>query len=496
MNATLSSAEKNPIIYQNYRKLPADMFMESNPTPSSAPTLIDLNNNLLEQLDVDSTWFRSEQGISILSGSTINADNPPIVMAYSAHQFGQWVPLLGDGRAHMLGQIETSDGTKIDIQLKGSGRTQFSRAGDGRATLGSVLREYLVSEAMAGLNIPTTRSLAVLGTGNNVIRGRAFPGAILVRTATSHLRIGSFEYAITRLGDDGVKSLTDYIITQNFPELESSPSKYLELFGEIIKRQASLISQWMLVGFIHGVMNTDNTSIVGETIDYGPCAFMDEFNPAKVFSSIDHNGRYAWDQQPSIAYWNLSMLANILLPLFDANKERAVDKAKEQLEMFDLVFRDAFEKGMHKKLGLSDISKESEQFISDTLTNLTKENIDFTIFFDRITRVANKDDRADTQLLELFTNQQTGKTWFEQWRNYRAESTTSFISMLHANPIIIARNHRVEQAIDAATDHNDFEPFRRLSRVLANPFEINPADRELETPPQPKEIVLQTYCGT
>jgi uncharacterized protein YdiU (UPF0061 family) len=190
------------------------------------------------------------------------------------------------------------------------------------------------------------------------------------------------------------------------------------------------------------------------------------------------------------------MLANILLPLFDANKERAVDKAKEQLEMFDLVFRDAFEKGMHKKLGLSDISKESEQFISDTLTNLTKENIDFTIFFDRITRVANKDDRADTQLLELFTNQQTGKTWFEQWRNYRAESTTSFISMRHANPIIIARNHRVEQAIDAATDHNDFEPFRRLSRVLANPFEINPADRELETPPQPKEIVLQTYCGT
>jgi len=496
MNSVTNAEKNNPIIYQDYRKLPEEMFLESNPTPSSAATLIELNNGLLEQLGVNSDWFNSEQGISILAGNTINTDNAPIAMAYSAHQFGQWVSLLGDGRAHMLGQIQASNGTKIDIQLKGSGQSPFSRRGDGRATLGSVLREYLVSEAMAGLGIPTTRSLAVLATGNDVIRERAFPGAILVRTATSHLRIGSFEYAITKLGIGGVQSLADFIITQNFPELELSPTKYLELFGEIIERQASLISQWMLVGFIHGVMNTDNTSLVGETIDYGPCAFMDEFNPEKVFSSIDHNGRYAWDQQPSIAYWNLSMLANILLPLFDTNKERAVDKAKEQLEKFDLVFRDAFEKGMHQKLGLSDISKESEQFISDTLTNLTHEHIDFTVFFDRLTGIANEDDNAERQLLELFINQQTGSTWLEQWRHYKEESTNSFTSMRHANPIIIARNHRVEQAIDAATDHNDFELFRRLSRVLANPYEIDPVDRDLETPPQANERVLQTFCGT
>ena len=494
MNTAVTEGLKNPIAYQDYRKLSADMFMEASPTPSPTPALIELNNKLLDQLGIDSSWFLSEQGISILAGSAINTENPPIAMAYSAHQFGQWVPLLGDGRAHMLGQMKSSDGTKIDVQLKGSGMTQFSRGGDGRATLGSVLREYLVSEAMAGLGIPTTRSLAVLTTGSVVPRERAFPGAILVRTATSHLRVGSFEYATSKLGVNGVQSLADFIITRHFPDLESSPSKYLELFSNVIERQASLIAQWMLVGFIHGVMNTDNTSIVGETIDYGPCAFMDEFNPGKVFSSIDHNGRYAWNQQPSIAYWNLAMLANTMLALFDATPDHAVTNATERLERFDGLFRDAFEKGMHKKLGLDTQSKESGEFISNTLTNLTNENIDFTVFFDRLTDVANSN--TESQLLELFTNQQTGSTWLEQWHKHRTENTISNNAMRLANPIVIARNHRVEQVIDAAVDHNDFEPFQRLSRVLANPFEIDPADRELEAPPQPEERVLQTYCGT
>lgn len=494
MNSAVTVEKNNPIIYQDYRKLPAEMFIESSPIPSPDPTLIELNNKFLAQLGVNSDWFKSEQGISILVGNTINTDNPPIAMAYSGHQFGQWVPLLGDGRAHMLGQIKIADDTKIDIQLKGSGMTQFSRGGDGRATLGSVLREYLISEAMAGLGIPTTRSLAVLTTGKDIPRGHAFPGAVLVRTAISHLRVGSFQYAYSRLGVDGVRSLADFIITQNFFELESSPSRYLELFSSVIERQASLIAQWMLVGFIHGVMNTDNTSIVGETIDYGPCAFMDEFNPGKVFSSIDHNGRYAWDQQAAIAYWNLAMLANTMLPLFDETPEQAVAKATEQLERFDSMFRDAFDEGMHKKLGLSTISKEREQFISNTLENLTNDSIDFTVFFNRLTDVAN--GNTESQLLELFADQQKGNTWLQQWRNYREESTCSYKSMRHANPIVIARNHRVEQAIDAAIDNNDFKPFQRLSRVLANPYEVDSVDHELETPPQAKERVLQTFCGT
>ena len=305
MNTNSSALAGNPIRFQYYRELPADMFAESRPAPTSAPTMLAINQGLLDQLGIDSTWFSSEAGLSILSGNSIDETNHPIAMAYSGHQFGHWSPVLGDGRAHMLGQVKTARDEYLDLQLKGSGRTKFSRGGDGLATLGSVIREYLLSEAMAGLGIPTTRSIAMLATGDRIAREQLNPGAILLRSAESHLRVGSFHDAYANLGKSGVKALADFTIARHYPELAEAPEKYLELLSAIGERQASLIAEWMLVGFIHGVMNTDNMSIVGDTIDFGPCAFMDEYNPDKVFSSIDEQGRYAWDQQPMIGCWNL-----------------------------------------------------------------------------------------------------------------------------------------------------------------------------------------------
>jgi uncharacterized protein YdiU (UPF0061 family) len=480
------------------------MFAESIPTPTASPSLIELNKNLLKQLGIEASWFNSEQAVSLLSGNSINEDNRPIALAYSGHQFGHWSPSLGDGRAHMLGQVKTAEGKYLDFQLKGSGRTQFSRGGDGRATLGSVMREYLLSEAMAGLGISTTRSIAMLTTGDSVAREKLDPGAILLRSAQSHLRVGSFQFAHAQDAKlqssqsqpvtSGVKALADFIIAKHFPELEQSTSKYLDLLSTVGKRQADLIAEWMLVGFIHGVMNTDNVSIIGETIDFGPCAFMDEYDPHKVFSSIDTQGRYAWDQQPRIAQWNITRLAETLLLLFDENEEKSIELAQQRLSEFMPQFQKSYQAGLIRKFGFSDSNEQTKQLTSELLAVMERDAVDFTVFFNSLTQVA--EGGSDQVVTNLFEDSDVVNALIKQWQELRAKDSETLLSMRQANPAVIARNHQVQLAIDTAVEKNDFLPFRRLCRVLANPYQIDPVDEELMTPPRFEERVTQTFCGT
>ena len=484
----------NPITEQQYRTLPSGMFATGDPTPTNQPIMLQLNRELLAESAIDATWFEHNDALAILSGNTSNATNPPIAMAYAGHQFGHWVPLLGDGRAHMLGQMVSGHGPAIDVQLKGSGRTQYSRGGDGRATLGSVIREYLVSEAMAGLGIPTTRSLAIVGTGDTVIRERPAPGAILVRTAASHVRVGSFQHAAANLGVDAVKALADHVIARNYPDVAASPEPHAELLGLVIERQAHLIAQWMLVGFIHGVMNTDNVSIVGETIDFGPCAFIDEFSPNKVFSSIDRHGRYAWDQQASIGLWNLTQLASCLLPLLDDDEEKAIAIARERLGEFMPQFNAAFASGICTKFGFAEPTAAAEDFSKRSLLLLAEEAVDFTVFFDCLTSIVR--GGPDEPVRALFGQPEKLDQWLPQWRNFEHMDAESSTRMRHANPALVARNHRVEQAIAEASDEGDFSLFRRLCAALQDPFEVAEADLDLRIPPLPEERVTQTFCGT
>jgi len=500
------TAAPNPIDSQIYRELPDGFYTEVVPSPNRAPALLELNVRLLADYGVDESWFRTPAAAAILTGHRINVSNPPVALAYAGHQFGHWVPLLGDGRASMLGQLRTYDGGRIDVQLKGSGRTRYSRGGDGRATLGSVLREYLVSEAMAGLSIPTTRSLAVLATGDPVTRDRIHPGAVLARTARSHVRVGTFQHAAVNHGPDAVRALADHVIAHHFENLQSEPDQYARLLESVITRQARMIASWMLVGFIHGVMNTDNMSIVGETIDYGPCAFMDEFHPAKVFSSIDRRGRYAWQQQPAIAHWNLTRLAEALLPLLAPASEQAVTIAEQRLAAFAPQFDAAFHEGLGAKLGFAARSDASDAFGDTTLQLLSEQSLDFTLFFDRLTRVAADDNPEQflTQQASVDAGDAAGESrrrqglheWLAHWRTLRTGAALDVERMRRANPVLIARNHRVEQAIAAAELEGHLRPFRRLAGALRSPYEIAPADQDLLLPPQPAERVRETFCGT
>lgn len=484
----------NPIDRQIYRELPPRFFAEATPTAFPAPTLIELNRKLLDDYGISSDWFETSDAPGILTGQSFNPKNPPVALAYSGHQFGNWVPLLGDGRALMLGQLSTRARQSIDVQLKGSGATRYSRGGDGRATLGSVLREYLVSEAMAALGIPTSRSLAVLTTGESVRRERRRPGAVLVRAATSHIRVGTFQHAATNLGPDAVKALADHVIGHHFPDVTGRPDVYLELLRVVIARQATLIARWMLVGFIHGVMNTDNMSVVGETIDYGPCALMDEFAAAKVFSSIDRHGRYAWNQQPAIAHWNLTRFAETLLPLIDPRENRAVELAKECLTMFEPQFTSRFFEGLRAKLGLATRSDATDEFSDATLRMLEQQSADFTQFFDRLTKLAA--GAPESPLLDIVEARAPLEQWLEQWQALRRADPLDLAQMRAANPMLIARNHRVEQAIDAAESGADYSLFRRLAQALTTPFDVLPANADLLTPPRLDERVQETFCGT
>ncbi len=482
----------NPISLNSYRALPEHMFAGESPEACSDPKILMLNNELLSEYGIADEWFHSNEALNILSGNSINAKNPPIAMAYAGHQFGNRVPLLGDGRAHMLGQLSTANETP-DVQLKGSGRTRFSRGGDGRATLSSVLREYIVSEAMAGLGIPTTRSLAVIGTGDIVYREQPEHGGILVRTARSHIRVGSFQYAASQ-GDEIVKALADYVIEQYFPEIADEENRYASLLLKVALKQAQLIAQWMLVGFIHGVMNTDNTSIVGETIDFGPCAFMDEFKTDKVFSSIDRNGRYAWSKQPGIGLWNLTRLAETLLPLLSSDSDTAVEIAEAQLAEFMPAFQMSFYGGMENKLALPNTTGSTYKFVDNTLEMLDQHGIDMTIFFDKLTQLAHGESQQ--ALLELFSDEAVAQRWLDDWHELRSDDAEVARNMRHANPAIIARNHRVEEALESAATSGDLEPAIRLTKALQNPFQCSADNADLQTPPLAGERVTATFCGT
>ncbi|CZF85527.1 protein adenylyltransferase SelO [Grimontia marina] len=486
---------ENPIKHQVYLSLPEDMYSPLAPRRVESPSLLALNKALLDEYGLASNWFEDAKGIHFLAGNGDYDGESPVAMAYAGHQFGHYSPLLGDGRAHMLGQVQIANGAYVDVQLKGSGRTPYSRGGDGRATVGAVVREYLISEAMAGLGIPTTRTLAILGTGESVMRDyQMVPGGIQVRTGASHIRVGSFQYAYAKMGKDGVQALADHLIEHHFVEVASHEDKYPALLEAVAVRQAQLISKWMLVGFIHGVMNTDNMSLVGETIDFGPCAFMDEFKAKKVFSSIDRDGRYAWDQQANIGYWNLSRFAETLLPLFADDSDEAVKIAEDKLQTYIVTFQELFQEGLMAKLAITANSKEADAFVNQALPTLESERIDFTLFFDALTRVANGEEK--TELLSLFDNQDKGRAWVSEWNSLKDDSEATLKAMREANPALIARNHQVEKAIEDAMEKNDSALFHRLAEALKTPYTISEENRDLQTPPAPEERVLRTFCGT
>jgi len=483
---------QNALTYDfSYTSLPDTFYSRVPPAPVAAPSMVLYNDSLAAQLGLPDGWGAKETTLSYLAGNEMPSGAQPLAMAYSGHQFGGWSPILGDGRAQLIGEIKTPDGA-FDLQLKGSGPTLYARRGDGRATLGSVIREYIISEAMAGLDIPTTRSLAVIATGETVARGAALPGGVLARTAHSHIRVGTFQFAAAHIGPEGTKALADYLIERNFPKIDvGDPDKYLALLTEAITRQANLVAKWMCVGFIHGVMNTDNMSITGETIDFGPCAFMDGFHPQKTFSSIDHQGRYAWSNQPAMAVWNLSRLAESLLPLLVDDEDKALKLAQEELDKFPAQFKAAYYKDMASKFGLS---RPDEDFTAEALNIMAEQNIDFTLFFRRLTQVANGD--ANTEFLTLFDSEKTGADWLGLWQKTAVPSAKSITKMNAVNPIYIARNHRVEAAIRAAEDKGDYAPFKHLAKLLITPFTQQKGQDHMEAPPAEHEIVRETFCGT
>ncbi|MBB5514626.1 uncharacterized protein YdiU (UPF0061 family) [Rubricella aquisinus] len=478
-----------PIPFDNsYARLPDGFFEHRVPSPSSAPQLIAVNDDLARLLRIDPAFLRSADGLAMLAGNAVADGSEPIAAAYAGHQFGNFVTQLGDGRAILLGEVIGTDGIRRDIQLKGSGRTRWSRGGDGRAAIGPVIREYLVSEAMHALGVPTTRALAAVTTGDAVLREDGpLPGAILARVAQSHLRVGTFEYFAARNDTDALRTLADYAIARHYPDATEADHPYDALLRAVGAAQARLVARWMQLGFIHGVMNTDNCAIGGETIDYGPCAFMDGFDPGKVFSSIDRGGRYAWANQGRIAHWNLSRLAQALLPLL-GDGEDGVTRAQAAVDTFPALFEAAHVEGFSAKLGLRPGMTEP---IDGVFSLMAEGRVDYTLFFRHLTVLAQG---GSAQGLEaLFADTSALKEWLPSWQAALSEDAGA--RMAEVNPIYIPRNHRVEAAIVAAQD-GDFSVFERLGRVLAAPYTDRADFTEFEAPPQPEEEVRRTFCGT
>ncbi|MFZ5987015.1 MAG: protein adenylyltransferase SelO [Bacillota bacterium] len=475
----------------SYARLPEAFFTIPNPTPVRSPELAVLNHSLATSLGLDAEALQSEDGVAMLAGNQTPEGALPLAQAYAGHQFGHFT-MLGDGRAILIGEQITPLGERFDIQLKGSGRTPYSRGGDGRAALGPMLREYIISEAMHALGIPTTRSLAVVTTGETVIRETALPGAILTRVAASHLRVGTFQYAARWRTVEELKALADYTINRHFPNVEANENRYLSLLQEVIKRQAVLIAKWQLVGFIHGVMNTDNMTISGETIDYGPCAFMDTYDPRTVFSSIDTHGRYAYGNQPDIAGWNLARFAETLLPLLDVNREQAVKLAQDAVSGFIELYRRNWLTGMRAKLGIFNEEPQDESLIEELLRMMQKYHADYTNTFRALT--------FDTQEETVLLGTQEFAQWHEMWRarlgRQQEQKETSKQLMRNSNPALIPRNHRVEEALEAAVKHGDYSVMERLLAVLSSPYARSPEQDEYSAPPAPSACPYRTFCGT
>ncbi|MBO1512936.1 protein adenylyltransferase SelO [Metabacillus bambusae] len=475
----------------SYARLPKSFFTSHNPTPVQSPKLIILNDQLATSLGLNVQALRSEDEVAVLAGNRIPEGASPLAQAYAGHQFGHF-NMLGDGRALLLGEQITPLGERVDIQLKGSGRTPYSRGGDGRAALGPMLREYIISEAMHALGIPTTRSLAVVTTGDKVIRETDLPGAILTRVASSHLRVGTFQYVAQWGTVEDLQIMADYTLKRHFPDVEADESRYLTLLQEVIKRQAVLIAKWQLVGFIHGVMNTDNMTISGETIDYGPCAFMDAYDPATVFSSIDTQGRYAYGNQPYIAGWNLARFAETLLPMLHDDQEQAVKLAQDALSNFTKLYQTNWLTGMRAKLGIFNEEGQDESLIEDLLSLMQKYRVDFTNTF----RALTFDRQEET---DMFATQEFAK-WHEQWQARLSRQQESKASsqqlMKNSNPALIPRNHRVEAALEAAVNQGDYSVMEQLLDVLARPFAHSAEQADYSTLPAQSTTPYRTFCGT
>jgi serine/tyrosine/threonine adenylyltransferase len=485
-----------------YARLPEHFYARVNPTPVATPRLVKVNVELAGDLCLDPDALASAEGVAILAGNLVAVGSEPLAIAYAGHQFGHFVPQLGDGRANLLGEVVGRDGVRYDIQLKGSGRTPFSRGGDGRAALGPVLREYILSEAMAALGVPTTRALAAVTTGEQVLRETVLPGAVFTRVAASHLRVGTFQYFAARGDTEGTRKLADYAIARHYPQAALAKQPYLALLDGVIARQVQLVAQWMLLGFIHGVMNTDNTSISGETIDYGPCAFLEAYDPAKVFSSIDHYGRYAYGNQPTALHWNLARLAEALLPVLEqevGDGESALGAAKESLTAFGPQFEAARAAGLRRKLGLATEREGDAALAVDLLKRMADNRADFTLTFRRLCDAAEGPE-GDEGVRGLFADPSAYDAWAAVWRHRLKEEPSSeqarAAAMRMANPAFIPRNHRVQAVLDAAIERQDFQPFEELLDVVSRPYEDRPGLERYTTPARPEECVRQTFCGT
>ena len=470
------------------------LFIPWQAAGAPSPTLLALNEELAAELGADPEALSGPEGLAVLAGNAIPDGATPVAQAYSGHQFGGFSPRLGDGRALLLGEVIDVHGRRRDLHLKGSGRTPFARGGDGKAAVGPMLREYLIGEAMHALGIPTTRALAVVATGEPVTRETMLPGAILTRVAASHLRVGTFEYAATQGDPALVKRLADYAIARHHAEAAEAENPYLSLFERVVDTQASLIARWMLVGFIHGVMNTDNMAISGETIDYGPCAFMDAYDPATVFSSIDHGGRYAYGNQPVVAEWNLARLAETLLPLFHAEPETAVAAATEVLQTLPARYAAYRDGGMRAKLGLAGEAEGDAALGDDLLALLRAQGVDFTSAFRGLPATLLGEPGGTRS---LFADPAGFDGWVERWRaRVGSDPQAAAAAMRRVNPVYVARNHLVEDALAAATD-GDLRPFRRLLEVLERPFDERPGLEEFAAPsPASFATSYRTFCGT
>ncbi|MGG4401906.1 YdiU family protein [Paenibacillus amylolyticus] len=475
----------------SYAKLPQPFFTSQGAVPVESPKLIIFNRLLASTLGLDVESLDSDEGAQIFAGNMIPEGAEPLAQAYAGHQFGNF-NMLGDGRALLLGEQITPQGERVDIQLKGSGRTPYSRGGDGRAAVGPMLREYIISEAMYALGIPTTRSLAVVSTGENIIRETERPGAILTRVASSHIRVATFQYAARWGSIEDLRALADYTLHRHFPDVAQAENRYLLLLQEVIIRQAALIAQWQRVGFIHGVMNTDNMAISGETIDYGPCAFMDAYNPSTVFSSIDRQGRYAYGNQPYIAGWNLARFAETLLPLLHEDEEQAVQLAQDAIAQFSELYHHDWLKGMRAKLGLLDEEAEDEALIKDLLELMEKHSADYTNTFLALTF----DKLEGTALFGTTEFAEWNERWQARLDSQGEEKEVSRQLMRTNNPAVIPRNHRVEEALEQAENHGDLSVMQKLLAVLSDPFAHSPEQAEYAELPAQCNTSYQTFCGT
>lgn len=476
----------------SYIGLPEEFFQSVDPEPVKAPALLAFNDDLAEHLNID---LSEEDKVNFFSGNRIPSDSIPIALNYAGHQFGNFVHQLGDGRAVLLGEIRDKKNT-VDLQLKGSGPTIYSRQGDGRSALGPVLREYILSEAMHHLNIPTTRALAAISTGEYVARDEFEPGGILTRVAKSHLRVGTFEYFASRQQYEDLKILADFAIQRHYPHIREASNHYLELLKEVAKNQSVLVSKWMSVGFIHGVMNTDNFTISGETLDYGPCAFLDEYHPGKVFSSIDQEGRYAFGNQPSIAAWNLASLAGCLIAFIDKDSDKANEMATEVLDNFSIETNQRILNLMCKKIGLDGESKINQDILKKLLKIMMNNESDFTIAFRSISNLLRNDPK---NFLNEFKKDKEITIWLESWKkaihNENEDVNQLAVELDKLNPIYIPRNHQVQQTIELAYE-GDFSKFWEMLEIIKRPFDENEKYSEYEKRPLEDQKVRKTFCGT